>query len=97
MSTLEFSAERPFGIYLFDYFDQLYTMIVGQSAKNFHFVQGVTPLSTLHEGKFHCFCVCIHTKQTINHSNNWLRYLFYCHIWRSILALECITRQMQDD
>lgn len=51
MSTLDFSVERPFGIYLFDYFDQLYTAIVGQSAKDFHFVQGVTPLSTLHEGK----------------------------------------------
>ncbi|OAC98907.1 hypothetical protein MUCCIDRAFT_85454 [Mucor lusitanicus CBS 277.49] len=49
MSTLDFSVERPFGIYLFDYFDQLYTAIVGQSAKDFHFVQGVTPLSTLHE------------------------------------------------
>lgn len=53
MSTLNFSVERPFGIYLFDYFDQLYTAIVGQSAKEFHFVQGITPLSTLHEGKLY--------------------------------------------
>ncbi|KAG1122856.1 hypothetical protein G6F42_011088 [Rhizopus arrhizus] len=49
MSALDFSVERPFGFYLFDYFDQLYTIVVGQSAKDFHFVQGVTPLSTLHE------------------------------------------------
>ncbi|KAK4509563.1 uncharacterized protein ATC70_007916 [Mucor velutinosus] len=54
MSTLNFSVERPFGIYLFDYFDQLYTAIVGQSAKDFHFVQGVTPLSTLHEVVIGC-------------------------------------------
>jgi hypothetical protein len=87
MFTFEFSVERPFGIYLFDYFDQLYTMIVGQSAKDFHFVQGVTPLSTLHEGKFLLFLCIFYTKQTLNYSDNWLYYLFYCYLWRTILAL----------
>lgn len=51
MSALQFSVERPFGVYLFDYFDQFYTLVVGQSAKDFRFVEGVTPLSTLNEGK----------------------------------------------
>ncbi|KAI7899485.1 GNS1/SUR4 family-domain-containing protein [Cokeromyces recurvatus] len=49
MSNLEFSIERPFGVYLFDYFNQFYTKAVGQSAKDFRFVEGVTPLSTLNE------------------------------------------------
>ncbi|KAI8987260.1 fatty acid elongase [Mycotypha africana] len=49
MSKLQFSVERPFGIYLFDYFDLVFSKIVGHSAKDFHFVQGVTPLSTLNE------------------------------------------------
>ncbi|GAN10785.1 fatty acid elongase [Mucor ambiguus] len=59
MFTLDFSVERPFGIYLFDYFDQLYTAIVGQSAKDFYFVQGVTPLSTLHEVIIGCITYVI--------------------------------------
>ncbi|KAI9470029.1 MAG: GNS1/SUR4 family-domain-containing protein [Benjaminiella poitrasii] len=49
MSGLEFSIERPFGVYLFDYFDQFYTKIIGQSARDFQFIEGVTPLSTLNE------------------------------------------------
>lgn len=44
------SVERPFGIYLFNYFDKAYTAIVGQSATEFQFQQGTTPLSTLPEG-----------------------------------------------
>lgn len=46
------SAERPFGIYLFDYFDKAYTSVVGKSATEFTFTQGYTPLSTLPEGMF---------------------------------------------
>ncbi|KAI9276586.1 ELO family [Sporodiniella umbellata] len=49
MSVIEISPERPFGIYLFDYFDQLYTLLTGKSAYDFRFVEGVTPLSTLNE------------------------------------------------
>lgn len=52
MSFVEFSPEQPFGVYLFDYFNQLYTFIVGKPATDFHFIKGITPLSTLNEGKF---------------------------------------------
>jgi fatty acid elongase 2/fatty acid elongase 3 len=45
------SIDRHFGVYLFDYFDQLYTLIARSSAKEFQFVQGSTPLSTFYEGK----------------------------------------------
>jgi fatty acid elongase 2/fatty acid elongase 3 len=41
------SIDRPFGVYLFDYFDQLYTLIARSSAKEFQFVQGGTPLYLL--------------------------------------------------
>lgn len=48
--SIEFSIDRPFGIYLFEYFDKAYTSLIGQSANDFTFVQGYTPLSTLPEG-----------------------------------------------
>lgn len=48
--SLQFSVERPFGISLFEYFDKAYTAVIGQSASEFSFVQGYTPLSTLPEG-----------------------------------------------
>lgn len=51
MPSLDFSPERPFGVYLFDYFNKFYTLIVGSPATEFHFIEGVTPLSTLQEGK----------------------------------------------
>jgi hypothetical protein len=46
-----FSIERPFGIYLWDYFSQAYELVTGKPASTFAFVQGVTPLSTNNEGK----------------------------------------------
>ncbi|RCH93543.1 hypothetical protein CU097_010211 [Rhizopus azygosporus] len=49
MPALDFSPERPFGVYLFDYFNKFYTLIVGSPATEFHFIEGVTPLSTLQE------------------------------------------------
>jgi fatty acid elongase 3 len=45
-----FSLERPFGVYLWDYFSQTYELIVGKPAETFSFVQGLTPLSTNNEG-----------------------------------------------
>lgn len=51
MSAIQFSIDRPFGVYLWDYFDQLYTAVVGKSATDFAFVEGETPLSTVPEGK----------------------------------------------
>ncbi|CAM0141983.1 Fatty acyl-CoA elongase/Polyunsaturated fatty acid specific elongation enzyme [Umbelopsis sp. WA50703] len=44
-----FSLERPFGVYLWDYFSQTYELIVGKPAETFSFVQGLTPLSTNNE------------------------------------------------
>ncbi|CDS11440.1 hypothetical protein LRAMOSA03703 [Lichtheimia ramosa] len=46
MSAIQFSVDRPFGVYLYDYFDMVYTAIVGKSANDFAFVEGETPLST---------------------------------------------------
>ncbi|KAG0746812.1 hypothetical protein G6F57_002710 [Rhizopus arrhizus] len=54
MSFVEFSPEQPFGVYLFDYFNQLYTFIVGKPATDFHFIKGITPLSTLNEVVIGC-------------------------------------------
>lgn len=51
MSAIQFSIDRPFGVYLWDYFDQLHTAVVGKSASDFAFVEGETPLSTVPEGK----------------------------------------------
>jgi fatty acid elongase 3 len=51
-STISFSAERPFGVYLFDCFDKAYTSVVGSSATEFTFIQGYTPLSTVPEGLY---------------------------------------------
>ncbi|KAI8377307.1 ELO family [Blakeslea trispora] len=48
------SAERPFGVYLFDYFNQAYTAVVGEPATKFTFIQGQTPLSTLPEVLLGC-------------------------------------------
>jgi hypothetical protein len=48
--AVQFSIDRPFGIYLYDYFDKAYTTLIGKSATEFTFVQGYTPLSTLLEG-----------------------------------------------
>ncbi|KAI9258034.1 GNS1/SUR4 family-domain-containing protein [Phascolomyces articulosus] len=49
MSAIEFSIDRPFGIYLWDYFDKAYTAVMGSSANDFHFVEGETPFSTIPE------------------------------------------------
>ncbi|KAI7875339.1 GNS1/SUR4 membrane protein [Lichtheimia hyalospora FSU 10163] len=54
MSAIQFSIDRPFGVYLWDYFDQLYTAAVGKSATDFAFVEGETPLSTVPEVAIGC-------------------------------------------
>lgn len=48
---VSFSIERPFGVYLWDYFSQAYELVTGKPASTFAFIQGVTPLSTNNEGK----------------------------------------------
>ena len=50
MSGVQFSIDRPFGVYLYDYFDQAYTAVMGHSATEFAFVEGETPFSTIPEG-----------------------------------------------
>ncbi|KAI8388372.1 fatty acid elongase [Radiomyces spectabilis] len=46
---VQFSIDRPFGVYLFDHFDKVYTALMGESATKFRFIEGYTPLSTLQE------------------------------------------------
>lgn len=43
------SIDRPFGIYLDDYFVKTYSLVTGKDPNDFAFVEGVTPLSTLTE------------------------------------------------
>ncbi|CAG8685447.1 14574_t:CDS:1, partial [Dentiscutata heterogama] len=43
------SIDRPFGIYLDDYFVKTYSLLTGKNPNDFAFVPGVTPLSTLTE------------------------------------------------
>lgn len=50
--SVQFSIDRPFGVYLYDYFDKAYTSLIGKSATEFTFVQGYTPLSTSPEGNY---------------------------------------------
>jgi hypothetical protein len=39
------SLDRPFGIYLHNYFDAAYQAVVGKPASSFRYIQGQTPLS----------------------------------------------------
>lgn len=48
-STFQFSIDRPFGIYFYDYFEKAYTLATGNDPNNFAFIEGVTPLSTRYE------------------------------------------------
>jgi hypothetical protein len=99
MSALELSVDRPFAVYLFDYFNQFYILIVGQSAKDFHFVQGVTPLSTLSEGKGIIGSVLDYTKLIIVLfvcSPHWLYHLLRYHLWRSVLTFQRTCSQAKE-
>ncbi|CAG8667409.1 10913_t:CDS:2 [Acaulospora morrowiae] len=53
-SSVHFSLDRPFGIYAYDYFTQVYTYLTGKDPNEFRFIQGVTPLSTLPEVLIGC-------------------------------------------
>ena len=48
-STVQFSIDRPFGVYFDDYFTQVYSLITGKNPNDFEFIHGVTPLSTRYE------------------------------------------------
>jgi len=43
------SIDRPFGIYLWPYFDKAFNAVVGYPTDEFRFVSGKTPMSTLKE------------------------------------------------
>lgn len=43
------SIDRPFGIHLWPLFSKSFEVVIGYSADDFRFVQGVTPISTLKE------------------------------------------------
>lgn len=48
-STAKFSLDRPFGIYLDDYFVQAYTLTTGKDPNNFAYTEGITPFATKYE------------------------------------------------
>lgn len=49
--TALITAERPFGIYLYPYFESFYKLVIGKRASSFRFESGKTPLSANKEGK----------------------------------------------
>lgn len=49
--NLDFSQQTPFGFHLYPIFEKAYQAVTGQAAADFAFVPGVTPLSTVKEGK----------------------------------------------
>ena len=49
--NLDFSQQTPFGFHLYPIFEKAYEAVTGQAAADFAFVPGVTPLSTVKEGK----------------------------------------------
>lgn len=49
--NLDFSQQTPFGFHLYPFFEKAYEAVTGQAAADFAFVPGVTPLSTVKEGK----------------------------------------------
>jgi len=53
-SSFGITTERPFGIYLYDYFAKSYEFVTGNDPSDFRFISGVTPLSTLSEVTLAC-------------------------------------------
>lgn len=53
--NLDFSQQTPFGFHLYPFFEKAYEAVTGQAANDFAFVPGVTPLSTVKEGKEKAF------------------------------------------
>uniref|UniRef100_A0A1D1Z6J7 very-long-chain 3-oxoacyl-CoA synthase n=1 Tax=Anthurium amnicola TaxID=1678845 RepID=A0A1D1Z6J7_9ARAE len=52
--TFSITSERPFGIYLYDYFAKSYELVTGNDPADFRFISGVTPLSTFTEVSLAC-------------------------------------------
>ncbi|KAI8085369.1 fatty acid elongase [Thamnidium elegans] len=87
--SIEFSIDRPFGISLFEYFDKAYTSLVGQSATDFTFVQGYTPLSTLPEVMVGCitYFTIIFGGRALMNNNKPLPCKFFFQIHNVLLTL----------
>lgn len=85
------TPERPFGIYLYPYFEDLYYSIRGEKVSAFRFLSGLTPLSTSTEGSFSLFFSQLVSKtllltlipslsfSTVSHP--LMYHLLYCHLW----------------
>ncbi|KAG1151318.1 hypothetical protein G6F37_001106 [Rhizopus arrhizus] len=54
LKSLHFSPETPFGLSLYPFFEKAYEAVIGQKASDFHYTQGVTPLSTVNEVTITC-------------------------------------------
>jgi hypothetical protein len=81
--NIKFSLERPFGVYLDDYFQQGFHLVTGRKAADFSFTQGVTPLSTNKEVIVSCitYFVVIFGGQFLmkNSAPMQLKFLFQTH------------------
>lgn len=62
LKSLHFSPETPFGLPLYPLFEKAYEAALGQKASNFRYIQGVTPLSTVNEGKLFFVGLCTQTR-----------------------------------
>lgn len=86
MGDIQFSVDRPFGVYLYGYFDQLYAAVMGKSADTFAFVEGETPLSTTPEGTL--LSLPTQERERANnretYSADYLRDLPCCHFRWSV-------------
>jgi len=82
-STFQFSLDRPFGIYFYDYFEQAYALVTGKNPNDFAFTQGVTPLSTRYEVVIACitYFATIFGGQLLmkNRPNIKLNFIFQVH------------------
>ncbi|KAI9497967.1 ELO family [Zychaea mexicana] len=89
MSGVEFSIDRPFGIYLWDYFDQAFTAVLGKSANDFAFVEGETPFSTIPEVVVGCvtYLMVIFGGQYILRDSMPLRPKFIFQVHNLLLTL----------
>ncbi|CAO0795327.1 unnamed protein product [Mucor circinelloides] len=77
------TAERPFGIYLYPYFESFYRFITGKRASSFRFVSGITPLSTNKEVIVSCiayFVIIFGGRELMKHRAPYkLQKLFQLH------------------
>ena len=82
-STIKFSLDRPFGVYLDDSFVQAYTLTTGKDPNDFVFTGGVTLFATLYEvaiALITYFAVIFGGQQIMkNYSPLRLKFIFQVH------------------